>query len=176
MLQESAAILPTRTYSHAGFHHEKSAKSRTPKGWTPGEATSATPQYRAASGKITVVRQPTVPANTKTPGKKPQQPAASTLLSAMPQPEPVSEDRQSQNRHPRQRLEPRTPTAIPAAANGLLNSCNLSPATVMSSQGMAVKDWRISTHHNRTEMIHRERAAERPAQPNPGRSWRSPAC
>jgi len=92
----------------------------------------------------------------------------------MPQPEPVSEDRQSQNRHPRQRLEPRTPTAIPAAANGLLNSCSLSPATVMSSQGMAVKDWRISTHHNRTEMIHRERATERPAQPNPGRSWRSP--
>ena len=44
MLQESTAILPTRTYSHAGFHHEKSAKSRTPKGWTPGEATSATPQ------------------------------------------------------------------------------------------------------------------------------------
>ena len=44
MLQESAAMLPMRTYSHAGFHHEKSDKSKTPKAWTPGEETSATPQ------------------------------------------------------------------------------------------------------------------------------------
>ena len=91
----------------------------------------------------------------------------------MPHPAPVREDRQSQNRHPRQTPVPMTPTAIPAAANGFLHSCSRVPATVISSHGMALKDWRISTHHSSTEMIHRARAAERPAQPNPGLSRRS---
>ena len=44
MLHASTASIPMRTYSHAGFHQERSDQSITLNARTPGDETSATPQ------------------------------------------------------------------------------------------------------------------------------------